>query len=92
MKEKDSDSSQSLRLDTRSAGSTRAVLTGAWSPVGRLGCGRRGRWSQGGFPGVLLEFHQLATFTRVDSENHALLAMASLPTVEPHRVRVFHSE
>jgi len=47
--------------------------------------------SQGGLPGVLLEFNELATFARVDSENHALLAMPSLAAVEPHRVRVFHS-
>ena len=60
----------------------------------RLGCrrsGRGGRWSQGCFPGVLLEFNKLATLSRVDSENHALLTMAALLAVEPHRVRVFHS-
>ena len=65
-----------------------------WSPVVRLGCcrsGRGGRWSQGCFPGVLLEFNKLATLSRVDSENHALLTMASLLAVEPHWVRVFHS-
>ena len=50
------------------------------------------RWSQGCFPGVLLEYHQLAAFSRVDSENHALLAMPVLLTIEPHRVRVYHSE
>ena len=65
-------------------------------PVGRLGyrqTGRRGRRSQKSFQGVVLEFHQLATFSRVDSENHALLAMPSLPaTVESHRVRVFIGE
>ena len=49
-------------------------------------------WSQGSLPGVLLEFNKLATFARVDSENHALLAMPSLLAVEPHRVHVFHSE
>ena len=49
-------------------------------------------WSQGSLPGVLLELNKLATFARVDSENHALLAMASLTAVEPNRVRVFHSE
>jgi hypothetical protein len=27
-----------------------------------------------------------------DSENHALLAVASLPTVEPHWIRAFHGE
>jgi len=49
-------------------------------------------WSQGGLPRVLLEFNKLATFSGVDSENHALLAMPGLLTVEPHWVRVFHSE
>ena len=90
---------RSLRLhttETYGAGSAGAVLLpGAWCPVGRLRCrrsGRRGRWCQGCFPGVLLEFHKLATLSRVDGENHALLAMASLPAVEPHRVRVFHGE
>ena len=82
--------SQNLRLpttETHSAGSA-----GAWGPVVLLGCGHRGRWRQGSFPGVLLEFNQLATLSRVDGEYHALLAMPSLPTVEPHRVRVLHSE
>jgi len=90
--------SRSLRLlttETRSAGSTGAILLpGPWSPVGRLRCrrsGRRGRWCQGRFPGILLEFNKLATLSRVDRENHALLAMAGLLAVEPHRVRVFHS-
>jgi hypothetical protein len=49
-------------------------------------------WRQGSLPGVLLELNKLAAFTRVDSENHALLTMAGLTAVEPHRVRVFHSE
>jgi len=91
--------SRSLRLrttKTRSAGRTGAVLLPrAWSPMGRLGCrrsGRGGRWSQGSFPGVLLEFNKLATLSRIDRENHALLAVTSLLAVEPHRVRVFHSE
>jgi hypothetical protein len=82
--------SQNLRpptTETHSAGSA-----GARGPVGRLGCGHRGRWGQGSFPGVLLEFNELATLSRVDSENHALLAMPSLPAVEPHWVRVLHSE
>ena len=65
-----------------------------WSPVVRLGCrrsGRGGRWCQRCLPGILLEFNKLATLSRVDSENHALLTMASLLAVEPHRVRVFNS-
>ena len=62
--------------------------------MGRLGrrrSRRRGRWCQGCFPRVLLEFNKLATLSRVDGENHALLAMASLLAVEPHWVHVFHS-
>ena len=61
--------------------------------MGRLG-GRRSDWwgSQGIFLGVLLEFHEFTTLSRVDGESHALLAMANLPTVEPHWVRVFHGE
>ena len=47
---------------------------------------------QGCLPGVLLELNELAALTRVDSEDHALLAVASLAAVEPHRVRVLHSE
>jgi len=89
---------RSLRLlttETRSTRGTGAVLLpGPWSPVGRLRCrrsGRRGWWCQGRFPGILLEFNKLATLSRVDRENHALLAMSSLLAVEPHRVRVFHS-
>jgi hypothetical protein len=65
---------------------------GARSPVGRLGCGHRGTWRQGCILGVLLERNQLAIISSVDSENHALLAMPSLPTVEPHRFRVVHGE
>jgi len=75
-------------------GCRRSGRGGRWSPVVRLRCrrsGRGGRWSQGCFPGVLLEFNKLATLSRVDRENHALLAMAGLLAVEPHRVRVFHS-
>jgi len=88
----------SLRLlmsETRSAGSTGAILLpGPWCPVGRLRCRRgrrRGWWCQGCLPGILLEFNKLATLSRVDRENHALLTVASLLAVEPHRVRVFHS-
>ena len=76
-------------------GCRRSGRGGRWSPVVLLGCrrsGRGGRWSQGCFPGVLLEFNKLATLSRVDGENHALLAMTSLLAVEPHRVCVFHSE
>ena len=49
-------------------------------------------WGQGRLPGVLLEFNELAALTGVDSEDHALLAVTSLATVEPHRARVLHSE
>ena len=76
-------------------GRFRCRRSGRWSPVGRLGCRRsrrRGRWCQGCFPRVLLEFNKLAILSRVDGKNHALLAMASLLAVKPHRVRVFHSE
>jgi len=95
-KRKTLDRSLRLMTETRGAGSAGAVLLpGPWCPVGRLGCRRsrrRGRWCQGRFPGILLEFNKLATLSRVDRENHALLAMARLLAVEPHRVRVFHSE
>ena len=91
--------SQHLRLsttETHGAGSTGAVLLlGARSPVGRLCCrrsGRRGRRCQGCFPGVLLKFHEFATLSRVDGENHSLLAVTGLAAVEPHWVRVFHGE
>ena len=88
-------SSRLLTTETRSTGSTGAVLLPRpWGPVGRLRCRRsrrRGWWCQGRFPGILLEFNKLATLSRVDGENHALLAMSSLLAVEPHRVRVFHS-
>jgi len=89
-------SSRLLTTETHGAGSTGAVLLpGPWGPVGRLGCRRgrrRGWWCQRCLPGILLEFNKLATLSRVDRENHALLTMASLLAVEPHRVRVFHSE
>ena len=49
-------------------------------------------WGQGRLPGILLEFNELAALTGVDSVDHALLAVARLAAVEPHRVRVFHSE
>ena len=49
-------------------------------------------WCQGCLPGVLLEFNKLAALSRVDSKDHAFLAVASLATVEPHRVRVLHSK
>ena len=90
---------RNLRLhttETYGAGSAGTVLLpGAWCPVGRLGCrrtGRRGRWCQGCFPGVLLKFHEFATLSRVNGENHALLAVTGLAAVEPHWVRVFHGE
>jgi len=89
-------SSRLLTTETRRKGSTGAILlAGPWSPVGRLRCRRsgwRGRWCQGCLPGILLEFNKPATLSRVDSENHALLAMSSLLAVEPHWIRVFHSE
>ena len=72
-------SSRCLRYLTTTAHSTAAGAT------------LRG-WCQGSIPGVLLELNELATLTRVDSKDHALLTVASLATVEPHRVRVLHSE